>query len=752
MGEKRDYSADNIKVLKGLEAVRKRPGMYIGDTEVKGFHHLIWEVVDNSVDESVAGFCKNIDLEIFVDRSVQVSDNGRGIPVDIHEIEKISAATVVLTVLHAGGKFDDNTYKTSGGLHGVGISVVNALSTKLILTIKRDGKIYQQEFEKGIPLYDLKVVGDCDAQDTGTTVRYWPDFSIFREDLDYNELIVMERLKNLAYLNSGLNLTYKDHRNGIEQSYQFENGLVQFVKDISGDANKLKTPILQISGNRDKVEVDIAFSYSSEVKENIYTFANNIKTVEHGRHYTGFRNSLRRMIANYIKENGVESEKKLKITGENVIEGLNAVVSVKVPEPQFEGQVKGKLSNREVESAVYEVTNTFLKRYFEENPKVAKTIMNSAILANKAQTAADKARDVTRKADKNSISSLPGKLANCQSRNPEECEIYLVEGDSAGGSAKQGRDRKTQAILPLKGKILNVEKQTMLKMLKSKEVQSLITALKTGIGKEFDIEKLRYHKIIIMTDADVDGEHIQTLILTLFFRYLPELIQNDHLYIAQPPLYRYKKGAKEIYLKDDKSLFDFLLSQLDIEEDIKNSLIEFKEIFDFLTIKYNSRELIDFISQSNSSKDSLEKDFKKYCKENGILISSEFKDGNSIFLYIQTKEGLEQLQLNSEILEDYKVIKLQKLFNNLKEKYNNPYKDFEELITSIKKGAYIQRYKGLGEMNPEQLWETTMDPNKRELVQVTISDAIEADATFTMLMGSEVAGRKDFIFKNGKFV
>ncbi len=531
---KQNYGAEKIKVLKGLEAVRKRPGMYIGDTSIKGLHHLIYEVVDNSIDEAMAGYCDKIEITLTKEGSARISDNGRGIPVDIHPTEKIPAATVVLTVLHAGGKFGgDSAYKVSGGLHGVGVSVVNALSKRLIMTIKRDGKIYRQEFERGIPATALEVVGKTNR--TGTSIEFWPDDEIF-ETVDFRYDILAKRFKELAYLNPTITIVFKDERVDKKEIYHFEGGLKQFVSDIT--PKEPITNVIAIHERVEDVEVDIALLYNSGFQETLLSFVNNIRTPDGGTHESGFRAGLTRAISNYIAQNANQREKNVKITGEDVREGLVAVVSVKVPEPQFEGQTKGKLGSSYVRPIVQKLTYEKLSKYFEENPIDAKTIMNKALAAARGREAAKKARELVRRKDSLGVGTLPGKLADCQSKDPAISELFLVEGDSAGGSAKQGRDRVFQAILPLKGKILNVEKARLDKILKSEEIKNIITALGCGIGEEFDESKLRYHKIIIMTDADVDGSHIQTLLLTFFFRFLPKIVKNGYLYMAQPPLYR----------------------------------------------------------------------------------------------------------------------------------------------------------------------------------------------------------------------
>lgn len=531
-----EYGASNIKVLKGLEAVRKRPGMYIGDTNLNGLHHMVYEVVDNSIDEAMAGYCKNIKVTITKDNAIRVSDDGRGIPTQEHPTEKISAATVVLTVLHAGGKFDKDTYKVSGGLHGVGVSVVNALSSDLKMTIYRDGKIHYQEFSKGIPKAPLEVIGD--TRKTGTTIEFLADQSIF-EVSEYVFETLAKRFREVAYLNPFISITLEDERTKTKEVYHFEGGISQFVTDLNKE-----TPLceaISFSDRVDDVEVDIALMYNSSYTEKTISFVNNIRTIDGGTHEAGFKAGLTRSIVKYLNNNANAREKDTKITGDDVREGLIAVVSVKVPEPQFEGQTKGKLGSSYVKPIAQKLTGEQLDKYFEENPTAAKAIMDKALMAARGREAAKKARDLTRKKDAMTVGTLPGKLAECQSKDPAIRELYLVEGDSAGGSAKQGRDRVYQAILPLKGKILNVEKSRLDKILKSDEIRNMITALGCGIGEDFDEEKIRYHKIIIMTDADVDGSHIQTLLLTFFFRFLRPVVEKGYLFIAQPPLYRYKK-------------------------------------------------------------------------------------------------------------------------------------------------------------------------------------------------------------------
>jgi len=763
-----NYGAGNIKVLKGLEAVRKRPGMYIGDTSVKGLHHLIYEVVDNAIDEAMAGYCDKIKVTLKKDGSAEISDNGRGIPTDIHPTEKISAATVVLTVLHAGGKFDKDTYKVSGGLHGVGVSVVNALSEKLHMTIYRDGKIHEQEFERGIPLYELKVTGT--TRKTGTTIRFWPDSTIF-ETVEFQFDILSKRFKELAYLNPRISITFEDERIGKKEVYHFEGGLNQFVEDMAK-----KAPICSVisySEKVDDIEVDIAFEYTEAYDEKLLSFVNNIRTPDGGTHESGFRAGLTRAVSRYIQENANAREKDTKISGEDVREGLVAVVSVRVPEPQFEGQTKGKLGSSYVKPLVQKLTYEKLVKYFEENPNDAKAIMQKALLAAKGREAAKKARELTRRKDAMTVGTLPGKLADCQSKDASISELYLVEGDSAGGSAKQGRDRVFQAILPLKGKILNVEKARLDKILKSDEIKNMITALGCGIGEEFNPEKLRYHKIIIMTDADVDGSHIQTLLLTFFFRFLRPIIEEGYLYIAQPPLYRYKKGKQEIYLKDDKAMSEFLIERgidaLDVTGMGQKDLTELFKLVAFyrMTLKeldkrFSLVEVIryliehpDLLALDNTA---LFEEIRLYLDGMGYNILNKHVDEEKIHLYVQTDEGLEEIMIDDELFTNPFYNEAQYIFGKISERDLTIFegKDLLEMLDEIeksaKKGAYIQRYKGLGEMNPEQLWETTMNPENRRLLKVTIEDGESASDVFTLFMGDEVEPRRQYIEEHAKDV
>lgn len=766
--ENKDYGASNIKVLKGLEAVRKRPGMYIGDTNINGLHHMIYEVVDNSIDESMAGYCDEIKITLTREGSAIIEDNGRGIPVDIHPTENIPAATVVLTVLHAGGKFDKDTYKVSGGLHGVGVSVVNALSKHLIMTIKKNGNIYRQEFKKGIPVSDLEIIGQTKEQ--GTTIEFFPDGEVM-EVLEFDSEILIKRFKEMAYLNQAITITFKDERDGKEENFHFENGLNQFVEDIN--KKPLISPIISFQAIEEDTEVEIALAYNEGYDEKVLSFVNNIRTPDGGTHEAGFKAGLSRAIISYIEANANAREKDSKITGDDVREGLIAIISTKIMEPQFEGQTKGKLGSSFVKPIVQKLTHDKLAKFFEENPNEAKAIMQKALLAARGREAAKKARELTRKKDSLSVGTLPGKLADCQSKDPVESEIYLVEGDSAGGSAKQGRDRAYQAILPLRGKILNVEKSRLDKILKSDEIKNMITAFGCGIGDEFDIEKLRYHKIIIMTDADVDGSHIQTLLMTFFYRYLKPLIQNGHIYIAQPPLYRFKKGKKEIYLKDEKALSEYL-----IENGIENfnfqgigskELLEilkfishYRSILKELEKRYPMIELIKFLIEN---RDYISLSFEEmYTKIEGFLNSIECNilsktiNQDSIVLYIQTKTGLVEMQINDSLFSDIFFEEAYFIFNKIRERDlsflngRDAIEVLEEVEEQARKGAYIQRYKGLGEMNPEQLWETTMTPANRTLLKVVLDDEQKADETFTLFMGDEVEPRRAYIQENAKNV
>ncbi len=766
MSEKQ-YDAGNIKVLKGLEAVRKRPGMYIGDTNIGGLHHMIYEVVDNSIDEAMAGYCDTIDIELTREGSCIVTDNGRGIPVDMHPTENLPAATVVLTVLHAGGKFDKDTYKVSGGLHGVGVSVVNALSKKLVLNIKRNGNLYRQEFSCGIPTTGLEVIKTTNR--TGTQVEFWPDDTIF-EVTNFDREILAKRFRELAYLNPKITINFKDQRDGFNESYHFEGGLESFVTDMNKAQSVSKA--VSFSGGEEDVVVDFALMYNDTYSENLLSFVNNIKTPDGGTHEAGFRAGLTRVITNYIQANAAAREKDTKITGDDIREGLIAVVSVKVPEPQFEGQTKGKLGSSYVKPIVQKMVFDVLTKYFEENPIEARAIMEKALMAARGREAAKRARDLTRKKEGLSVGTLPGKLADCQSKDATISELYLVEGDSAGGSAKQGRDRVFQAILPLKGKILNVEKSRLDKILKSDEIKNMITALGCGIGDEFDAEKLRYHKIIIMTDADVDGSHIQTLLLTFFFRFLNKVVENGYIYLAQPPLYRYKKGKKEIYLKDEKALNEFLIQTgiegMEFEGIGSNDLVDFlkivaayRSVLKELEKRFNVLSAIRYMIENpdiiGKTYPEIFEILKSYLQAQGHNILNSYVNDEEVRIYVQTESGLEELIVNDNLFANPLYEEAVHISKKIKERdMDFGEKDvldvLDEIEKNAKKGAYIQRYKGLGEMNPEQLWETTMNPENRRLLKININDAASASDTFNLFMGDEVEPRRNYIQDHAKDV
>lgn len=783
-----NYNAESIKVLEGLSAVRKRPAMYIGSTDYRGLHHLVYEVVDNSIDESMAGFCDTIKVKINLDNSITVIDNGRGIPVDIHPKENRPAVEVVMTVLHAGGKFDNSVYKVSGGLHGVGVSVVNALSEFLEVTIRRGGKKYFQRYERGVPVTSLQEIGLTEK--TGTTIKFRPDEEIF-ETITFDYSILAKRLEELAYLNSGILIELSDERTGNSDKFKFDGGIKSFVEKLNSGNIGLH-PIFYCSQNVDKVHIEFSFQYSNSYSEKIISFANNIRTIEGGTHLVGFRTALTRAINNYINSNNDLPKKlKVKISGEDVKEGLTAIISVKLPNPQFEGQTKTKLGNSEIQgivaSVVYEAVNNFLN----ENPKEAKNIIEKIVDSARAREAAKKARELVRRKSALSDNSLPGKLADCQSKDPEQSEIFIVEGDSAGGSAKQGRNPKFQAILPLRGKILNVEKTRLDKMLENKEIRSLITALGLNLDKENN-NKLRYHKIIIMTDADVDGAHIRTLLLTFFYRKFPEVIDNGYLYIAQPPLYRISERKSDYYFVNDDDLNNFLikriLDKLDIIYFKNNNWQKISEKIEFISnlnkLKYNFDEIsrlgfnYDFIFNLFKYKEKITilnfenifEDLRSYFSKLGYNLELEVLDREDEeikkYIYVDSKDfnlrfGLEffnsRLYKNTYELFNYFTDKSSDLLFKLN--FNDQEFEIEDLIDLnnkihefSRKGINIQRYKGLGEMNPEQLWETTMDPEKRTLYQVKVKDAEEADELFFNLMGEKVDSRREFIQKNALLV
>ena len=793
---KTEYGADSITVLEGRDAVRKRPAMYIGSTGDIGLHHLVYEVVDNSVDEALAGYCDTINVAIHMDNSVTVIDNGRGIPTGIHKEEGRSAAEVVMTILHAGGKFDTNSYKVSGGLHGVGVSCVNFLSEWLQLEIWRDGKTHEQEYRAGIPVAPLKQTGKTNKR--GTKITFKPDTTIFDTDF-YSFEKLSERLREKAFLNKGIRIFIKDEREEEEKSHEFyyKGGISEFVKHL----NKNKSPVhdepLYFELINDDLSIDVAMQYNDSYDEKVFSFANNINTVDGGTHLSGFRSAITRTINSYAQSSGLTKNFKTSLSGDDVREGLVAVISVKLPQPQFEGQTKGKL-NSDVKGAVESFLNEKLGEFFEQNPNIAKKIVGKAVDAARAREAARKAREIVRKSAMGS-STLPGKLADCQEKDPALSELYLVEGDSAGGSAKQGRDRKNQAVLPLKGKILNVEKARFDKMLGHGEIKALITAMGTGIGKDdFDIEKLRYHKLIVMTDADVDGSHIRTLLLTFFYRQMPELVENGHIYIAQPPLFKVKKGRKEEYIKDETSMLRYMMKQATQDIELKSiangKVYEGRELSKLLeqVTEYgryfarfarrlnNDEKLLNVILEAFSGKDGIltnqKMKLRQIFEQEDLIAEIEGKiaaAGYKTELMNDEEHGLAEVEITfsngQTLLFDWNMasyVEFQKaveLKGKLEAEFPAPFifgengkseeiasrQDLlEKVLAAAKKDLTIQRYKGLGEMNPEQLWETTMNPEGRTLLQVRIEDAIETDAIFTILMGDQVEPRRKFIEDN----
>ncbi len=785
------YTAESIKVLKGLEAVRKRPAMYIGSTGVEGLHHLVYEVIDNSIDEALAGYCKNIDVFIHVDNSITVIDDGRGIPVEMHKKEKKSAAEVVMTMLHAGGKFDDKSYKVSGGLHGVGVSVVNALAKRLDLEIKRDGGIYTQSYERGFALAKLKQVGK--TKKTGTKITFWPDDEIF-ETTEFNFEILTQRLRELSFLNRGIRIAIVDERAGKSHEFQYKGGILEFVQYLNQNKTVLNPRPIYFESQKDDIIVELAFQYNDGYSETIFTFVNNINTTEGGTHLIGFKSALTRCINNYaVTHNLLKDLGAGALSGDDTREGLCAVLSIKMRDPQFEGQTKTKLGNSEVKGIVDSLVNEQLTAYLEENPTNAKRVILKALDAARAREAARKARELARRKSVLESSSLPGKLADCQERDPALAEIYIVEGDSAGGSAKQGRDRRFQAILPLKGKILNVWKARQDKIFNNEEIGMLVAALGTSIGEEeSSLEKLRYHKVIIMTDADVDGSHIRTLLMTFFYRQMKSLIERGYLYIAQPPLYKITRGREILYLKEERAYEKWIVKK--ISEDFKVRVKGRKELFE----GEKFRKLFLRIMQKKNYIQLLER--KNYPF---FLIEILIREGVNGLEILQDKKAMKRLQgliedkgtqteltkdeeydtweltvkfgvngmsvtckINLALIESIEYKNLTKIFQELEE-FRPPFEVLSEAETVTvenelklldylhergKKGVTIQRYKGLGEMAPEQLWATTMNPENRALLKVAIQDAVEADKVFTILMGDEVERRREFIETNARLV
>ena len=805
--KEKSYDARTIQVLEGVDAVRKRPAMYIGDTVASGLHHLVYEVVDNSIDEAMGGYCDHIKVAVHADNSVTVEDNGRGIPVDMHQTQKKPAVEVVLTTLHAGGKFDHRVYKVAGGLHGVGVSVVNALSEWLEVEVRRDNKVYHQEYRRGKTASKLTVIGKSDK--TGTKVIFKPDKEIFKK-IDFSFETLTNRLRELAFLNSGLLIEIKDERSDKEEKFQFKGGISSFVEYLNKNKNVLHKKIIYWSKKKDDVEVEVAIQYNDGYGETIFTFVNNINTVEGGTHLSGFKSALTRTINQYCKNKNLLKDTEISLSGDDVREGMTCVMNIKVPNPQFEGQTKSKLGNSEVEGIVEAVINESLGTFFEENPSIANIIVDKAILAARARDAARKARELTRRKGALDSGSLPGKLADCTERDPGLSELYIVEGDSAGGSARQGRDRRYQAILPIKGKILNVEKARLDKILSNEEIRTIISALGTSVSDEFNIENLRYNKIILMCDADVDGSHIRTLLLTFFYRQMPRLVEKGHIFIAQPPLYKIKRGKREEYIETEGGMNELLLelgtegmtlTRLEDKKKIESSqltklleiLVEFEKLVNAISKKgvlftkfiqlrnkkgkklpvymakvedediflYDDKELAALVNKLE--KESKKKEESKdetgravdITKEMGLV---ELFEAREIENLVEKLESLDMDIENYEPIKKEPIKKRERREEETKPIYKIEVGDEKKMLFSMReivsyvreigrKGMTIQRYKGLGEMNPRQLWDTTMDPDKRTILQVTLEDTVKADEMFTVLMGDQVEPRRDFIHK-----